>query len=92
MVLENTGINYEVVSLRGKLFLVVSPPAWVVVKDNICKVDDLGSLREKIVEADAYVFGAPNYYYIMNAATHALMERWCQFRHQTGNTLWGNLA
>ena len=63
------------------------------VTDNICKVeDDLTPLREKIVAADAFVFGAPNYYTSLNATTHALLERWFQFRHQTGDTLWGKLA
>lgn len=91
-VLENTGIDYEVVSLRGKT-ISGCIACLGCVKDNICKVDDdLAPLREKIVEADAYVLGAPNYYSTMNAATHALMERWFQFRHQTGNTLWGKLA
>lgn len=91
-VLENTGIDYEFVSLRGKK-ISGCIACLGCVKDNICKVDDdLAALRESIVDADAYVFGAPNYYSTMNAATHALMERWFQFRHQTGNTLWGKLA
>ena len=54
--------------------------------------DDLTPLREKIVAADAYVIGAPNYYSTLNATTHALLERFFQFRHQTGNTLSGKLA
>ena len=63
------------------------------VKDNICKVeDDLTELRVKVVEADAYVMGAPNYYSTLNAITHAFLERWFQFRHQEGDTLWGKLG
>lgn len=42
--------------------------------------------------ADAFVFGAPNYYSTLNATTHAFLERWFQFRHQAGDTLWGKLA
>ena len=49
-------------------------------------------LREKIVEADAFVIGAPNYYSGVNAATRAFLERWFQFRHREGNTLWGKRA
>jgi multimeric flavodoxin WrbA len=49
-------------------------------------------LREMIIEADAYVIGAPNYYSSMNANLHALLERLYQFRHQDGDTLWGKLA
>jgi multimeric flavodoxin WrbA len=63
------------------------------VKDNVCKVqDDLEPMREKIVEADAYVIGAPNYYSGLNGVTHALLERWYQFRHQEGDALWGKLG
>ena len=52
----------------------------------------LAPLREKIVAADAYVFGAANYYATLNAVAHAFLERWFQFRHQEGNTLWGKLG
>lgn len=91
-VLENTGCDYEIVSLKGKK-ISGCIACLGCVKDNICKVeDDLSPLRDKIVAADAYVIGAPNYYSTMNAATHALLERWFQFRHQEGNTLWGKLA
>ncbi|AOY57796.1 MULTISPECIES: flavodoxin family protein [Desulfococcus] len=91
-VLENTGLDYDLISLRGKTIggciacLGCAP-------DNVCKVkDDLESLREEIVAADAYVIGAPNYYSTLNAGTHAFLERWFQFRHQAGNLLWGKLA
>ena len=91
-VLENTGMDYELVSLRKKS-ISGCIACLGCVKDNICKVeDDLAPLREKIVQADAYVIGAPNYYSTLNATTHALLERWFQFRHQTGNILWGKLA
>jgi multimeric flavodoxin WrbA len=91
-VLENTGCNYELVSLRGKK-ISGCIACLGCVKDNICKVqDDLVDLRAKIVEADAYVIGAPNFYSAMNATTHAFLERWYQFRHQEGNTLWGKLG
>ena len=91
-VLENTGMDYELVSLRKKN-ISGCIACLGCVKDNVCKVeDDLAPLRDKIVEADAYVIGAPNYYSTLNATTHALLERWFQFRHQTGNTLWGKLA
>lgn len=91
-VLKNTGIDYEVISLRGKQ-ISGCIACLGCVQDNICKVDDdFAEMREAIVEADAYVIGAPNYYSTMNAVTHALLERWFQFRHQTGDTLWGKLA
>ena len=91
-VLDSTGIDYDMVSLRGKT-ISGCIACLGCVKDNVCKVeDDLAPLREKIVAADAYVFGAPNYYSALNANTHALLERWFQFRHQAGNILWGKLA
>ena len=91
-VLENTGVEYEIISLRNKS-INGCIACLGCVKDNICKVeDDLKPLREKIVAADAYVIGAPNYYSGLNALTHAFLERWFQFRHQTGRTLWGKLA
>ena len=91
-VLENTGLEYEMVSLRKKA-ISGCIACLGCVQDNICVVDDdLAPLREKIVEADAFVIGAPNYYSTLNATTHAFLERWFQFRHQTGNTLWGKLA
>ena len=92
IVLENTGCDYELVFLRGKK-IAGCIACLGCVKDNICKVqDDLVELRPKIVEADAYVIGAPNFYSAMNATTHAFLERWYQFRHQEGDTLWGKLG
>jgi len=91
-VLQHTGYDYELVSLRGKV-IAGCTACLGCAKDNICKVnDDLGPLRAKIVEADAFVIGAPNYYGTLNAATHAFLERWFQFRHQEGSALWGKLA
>jgi len=91
-VLDHTGCDCELVSLRGKS-ISGCIACLGCVKDNVCKVkDDMTPLREKIIEADAFVIGAPNYYSTLNATTHALLERWFQFRHQTGRTLWGKLA
>ncbi len=91
-VLENTGYEYELVSLRGKK-INGCIACLGCVKDNICKVkDDLTELRTLIAEADAYVIGAPNYYSTLNALTHAFLERWYQFRHREGSTLWGKLG
>ncbi len=91
-VLEATGGEYEFVSLRKKR-ISGCIACLGCVQDNVCKVeDDLQPLRDKIVEADAYVIGAPNYYSGLNATTHALLERWFQFRHQEGDLLWGKLG
>ncbi len=91
-VLESSGMEYDLVHLKGKN-IGGCICCLGCVKDNVCKVDDdMRELREQIVEADAYVIGAPNFYATPNAISHAFMERWYQFRHQAGNTLWGKLA
>jgi multimeric flavodoxin WrbA len=91
-VLDHTGCEYDLVSLRGKT-ISGCIACLGCVKDNVCKVkDDLAELRDRIIAADAYVIGAPNYYSTLNAVTHAFIERWFQFRHQEGNLLWGKLA
>ena len=91
-VLENTGCEYELIHLKGKQ-ISGCIACLGCVKDNMCKVeDDLAPLRAAIVQADAYVFGAANYYTTLNAVAHAFIERWFQFRHQEGNTLWGKLG
>lgn len=91
-VLENTGIDYELISLRGKK-IGGCIACLGCAEDNICKVsDDMAELRDKIINAVAYVIGAPNYYATLNAITHAFMERWFQFRHQEGDILWGKLG
>ncbi|HKJ64825.1 MAG TPA: flavodoxin family protein [Desulfopila sp.] len=91
-VLENTDLDYELITLRGKK-IGGCIACLGCVKDNICKVDDdLTELRPLIAEADAYVVGGSNYYSTLNALTHAFLERWYQFRHQEGDTLWGKLG
>lgn len=91
-VLKASGIEYELVSLRGKT-INGCIACLGCITDHVCKVrDDMEPLREKIAEADAYVIGAPNYYTGLNALTHAVLERLYQFRHQEGDTLWGKLA
>ena len=91
-VIENTGVDYELISLRGKK-ISGCIACLGCAEDNVCKVkDDMTELRDKIIEADAYIIGAPNYYSTLNAITHAFIERWFQFRHQEGDMLWGKLG
>lgn len=91
-VLKASRCDYELVSLRGKN-IGGCIACLGCVTDNVCKVqDDMEPLREKIVEADAYVIGAPNFYMTVNGLTHAFLERLYQFRHQEGGVLWGKLA
>lgn len=91
-VLENTGLEYELISLRGKQ-ISGCIACLGCAKDNVCKVkDDMVDFRDKLISADAFVIGAPNYYSTLNGITHAFMERWFQFRHQEADLLWGKLG
>lgn len=90
--LEAAGCDYELVSLRGKK-IGGCVACLGCVKDNVCVLDDdLKALRAKIVSADAYVIGAPNFYSTLNGVTHSFLERWYQFRHREGDALWGKLG
>jgi multimeric flavodoxin WrbA len=91
-VLSTVGVETEFISLAGKK---IGPCIACLgcVEDNICKVnDDLKPLRDKIIEADAYVIGGANYYSMLNALTHCFMERFYQFRHLEGQGVAGKLG
>ena len=89
---EAAGADTEFVSLSGKQ---IGPCIACLrcVKDNVCKVgDDMKELRQKIVDADAYVIGAANYYSTLNGLAHCFLERFYQFRHQEGKAIAGKLG
>ena len=91
-VLDATGEETDFISLKGK---TIGPCIACLgcVKDNVCVVDDdLKGLRDPVVEADAYVIGAANYYSTLNALAHCFLERWYQFRHREGQAVTGKLA
>jgi len=54
--------------------------------------DDMAKLRDKIVEADAYVVGAANYYSVLNGLAHCFLERFYQFRHRDCKAVAGKLG
>jgi multimeric flavodoxin WrbA len=92
LLLKETGHEYELISL-GKLKFSGCTACLGCAKDNVCIVqDDLVTLRDKIVNADAFVIGSPNYFSGMSSLTHAFLERWFQFRHQEGKLVWGKIA
>ena len=91
-VLAGIGLETEFVSLSDKR---IGPCIACLgcVQDNICKVqDDMQELRQKIVEADAYVIGGANYFSMLNGLTHCFLERFYQFRHQEGKAVAGKLG
>lgn len=91
-VLKGVEGSTEFVSLSG---LRIGPCLGCLgcVADNVCKVrDDMNDLRGRIVEADALVIGAPNYFDMINGLAHCFLERLYQFRHQEGTLLHGKLG
>jgi len=91
-VLSGVECETEFISLAGKK---IGPCIACLgcVKDNVCVLkDDLAPLRKKIVEADAYVIGAANYFSLLNGLTHCFVERWYQFRHREGTSVAGKLG
>jgi len=90
-VLEKTGEEYEYVSLAGKK-ISGCQACLACAKDNICIIDDdWAEIRDKMFEADAVVFGAPNYYGTINAHGHAFLERTFSLRHRERFPLAGKL-
>jgi len=91
-VADNTGCEYDLISLAGKKFTGCIG-CGLCFDDNTCKLkDDLTPLRDKIIEADAYIFGGCNFFSILNANMHAFLERFYQFRHHENNDLHGKPA
>jgi multimeric flavodoxin WrbA len=91
-VLEASGLEYEFISLSGK---TINGCLGCVecVFDNMCKIkDDWTEIAKKMLEAEAVVFGAPNYYGTINALGHACLERTFCFRHQGAFNLKGKLG
>lgn len=79
--LEDSGKEYEYVSLSGKK-INGCISCLECVKTNKCVVkDDFIDIGEKMKKAELIIIGIPNYYNTMNALSHALLERCYSFRH-----------
>ena len=86
------GCDTEFLSLTGK---TIGPCIACLgcVKKNVCVLqDDLGDLRQKILDAHAYVIGGANYFKMLNGLMHCFLERWYQFRHREGKAVAGKLG
>ena len=86
------GIDTEFVSLAG---MNIRPCIACLgcVEDNVCVLkDDMAALREKVVDADAYVIGGANFFKVLNGLTHCFLERWYQFRHREARAVAGKLG
>lgn len=87
-VLEKTGEPHEFISLSEKN---IQPCRGCVccAGDNRCVIeDDWAEIRDKMYEADAVVFGAPNYYGSINSLGHAFLERTFSLRHTERPKWW----
>jgi len=80
-ILAGTEQETEFISLAGK---EIKPCRACLgcINDNICKQDDDWSkFQSKLLQAEALVIGAPNYYGGINSLAHAFLERFYAFRH-----------
>ena len=90
-VLEKTGEPHEFISLSEKN---IQPCRGCVrcAGDNQCVIDDdWAEIRDRMYDADAVVFGAPNYYGSINSLGHAFLERTFSLRHRESFLLSGKL-
>ncbi len=86
-ILSNCKNDYEIISLANKK-INACIACTACAKDNICKVkDDWTEIGEKMQQADIIIFGAPNYFGMVNALAHATLERTFSFRHKSSYTL-----
>lgn len=80
-ILDATGLQTELISLHDKK-INGCICCLGCVEDNVCKVqDDYIPLMHKVLEADAIVIGAANYFGRLNALAHSFLERFYCFRH-----------
>lgn len=90
--LESTAKNYQYISLSDKQ-INGCIGCLRCAEDAICKQkDDWNEIGQKMLKADAIVFGAPNYYNNLNALAHACLERTFCFRHREMFKLAGKLG
>lgn len=81
-VIESTGLESKFISLSGKK-INGCISCLGCTKNNICSVnDDFNKIAQAMLDAEAIVFGAPNYFGTLNGLSHALWERCFSFRHR----------
>jgi len=92
MILADCEQPYEIISLAGKK-IGSCIACEHCAQDNLCKVkDDWTAIGEKMRQADIIIFGAPNYFGMMNALSHACLERTFSFRHRNAFLLKNKLG
>ena len=90
-ILERSGELHEYMSLAGKNIRGCTGCVRCA-EDNVCVLqDDWAPIRDRMLAADAVVFGAPNYYGSINALGHAFLERTFSLRHRERFPLAGKM-
>lgn len=92
-VLAGTGMQFDLISLSGKLIRPCEACNGCV-KNNRCVIkDDFQKVLVDLRQADGFVFGAPTYWSHMNAKGQAFWERVCfSGRHNALFPLKGKIA
>lgn len=90
--LHATGEETDYISLAGKR-INGCLGCTRCAADNLCRImDDWQEISRKMRTAEAIIFGAPNYYGMINALAHACLERTFCFRHREEFNLAGKLG
>jgi len=80
-ILEESGIEYEMIHLAA-LNIKGCLGCLKCAGSNRCvQKDDFQGVIDKVIEAEALVFGGGNYYGMLNAIGHAFWERTFSLRH-----------
>jgi len=91
-ILEESGIEYEMINLAA-LNVKGCLGCLKCADNNRCvQKDDFQSIVDKIMEADALVFGGGNYYGMLNAIGHSFWERTFSLRHREAFPFAGKLG
>ena len=91
-ILEESGIEYEMINLAA-LDIGGCLGCLKCASNNKCvQKDDFQEVVDKIIDADALVFGGGNYYGMLNAIGHAFWERTFSLRHQEAFLFAGKLG
>ena len=92
-ILEGTGRDFELISLSGKVIQPCEACTGCVEGNRCLLKDDLQPTLDRLLEAEAIVFGAPKHYGRAHAKALAFWERVCfSGRHNSVFPLAGKLG
>ena len=81
-VLDSSGLEADFISLSGKKINGCISCLGCTENNNCIVKDDFTSIAKAMLDADVIVFGAPNYYGVLNSLSHSFWERCFSFRHR----------